>query len=278
MKLRLHLAACGLFALAGAAHAGNGVPHAVGGVPMSAGDDIVSVAKEAGSFGTLLAAAKAAGLVEALRGEGPITVLAPTDEAFAKLGDDAIADLLRPENKARLAAILTYHVIPGRILANDAIRAARAETLQGERVEFAIRGGRLTAGDANVVANDIEASNGVIHVIDSVLIPNDLPGATPRGRLVIGVYTEAPSRALAKQLGIDRHGSLLVTRLTDGGTAGKAGLEQYDVIVGIDGHPATDDQLKRAKEQRGYEGLLRLDIVRGGRNLHLDVPVGIERH
>tara|TARA_B100000678_G_scaffold266562_1_gene251538 strand:+ start:22443 stop:22988 length:546 start_codon:yes stop_codon:yes gene_type:complete len=131
--------------------------------------DIVATADAAG-FTTLLAAAKAAGLVEALQGDGPLTVFAPTDEAFAALGEDTINDLLKPENKDKLAGILKYHVIAGKVKAADlAGKTTTAETLNGS-VEIDGTDG-VMVGDATVIQADVEASNGVIHVIDTVLIP-----------------------------------------------------------------------------------------------------------
>ena len=128
--------------------------------------DIVETAVAAGSFETLVTAVEHAGLVDALKGEGPFTVFAPTDEAFAKLPADTVADLLRPENKARLKRVLTYHVVEGLVRKTDLLRSNTAGTLSGAPVTFGLR-----VGDANIVKADIACSNGVIHVIDSVLLP-----------------------------------------------------------------------------------------------------------
>lgn len=133
--------------------------------------DIIETAIAAGSFKTLAAALQAGGLVQALRGEGPFTVFAPTDEAFAKLPKGTIATLLKPENKQRLVEILTYHVVPGRISAVAALQAGKAKTLQKSSLTFALSNGQLTVSGRKVIKNDINASNGVIHVIDEVLIP-----------------------------------------------------------------------------------------------------------
>ena len=151
--------------------ASNGVIHVIDRVILPSDKNIVETAQSAGSFGTLLAAAKAAGLVDALTGAGPITVLAPSDDAFAKLPSGTVESLLRPENREQLKQVLLYHVIDGRVYADDAIKAGRAATLQGGTIAARIDGGRLMINGAGVVANDIEASNGVIHVIDRVLIP-----------------------------------------------------------------------------------------------------------
>lgn len=149
----------------------NGVIHVIDTVMMPAGDDIVATAASAGTFNTLLTAAKAAGLAELLQSEGPFTVLAPTDAAFAKLPAGTVESLLKPENKAQLASILKYHVIPGRVYASGAISAGSAKTAQGSSVIFDIRDGRLIVDGATISATNIDASNGVVHVIDSVILP-----------------------------------------------------------------------------------------------------------
>lgn len=138
----------------------------------TAGPDIVDVAVQAGSFKTLIAAAQAAGLVDALKGDGPLTVFAPTDEAFAKLGDEKIAELLKPENKAVLASILTYHVVPGKLMAEKVVKASAMDTLNGQRAEIVVKDGGAFIDGAKIVSTDIKASNGVIHVIDSVILPS----------------------------------------------------------------------------------------------------------
>lgn len=149
----------------------NGVIHVIDQVILPAADNIPATAEKAGSFKTLLSAASAAGLVEALSGKGPLTVFAPTDEAFAKLPAGTVSSLLKPENKAKLAAILKYHVISGRVYSDGAISAGKATTLQGNSVQIAVVDGAAKVNDANLVATDIDSSNGVIHVIDSVLLP-----------------------------------------------------------------------------------------------------------
>ena len=133
--------------------------------------DIVDTAVAAGSFNTLVAAVKAAGLVETLKGEGPFTVFAPTDEAFAKLPKETLADLLKPENKEKLASILTYHVVSGNVKAADVVKLKSAKTVNGKEVKISVDGDKVKVDDANVVKTDIATSNGVIHVIDSVILP-----------------------------------------------------------------------------------------------------------
>jgi uncharacterized surface protein with fasciclin (FAS1) repeats len=133
--------------------------------------DIVEIAASAGSFNTLVTAAKAAGLVDALKGEGPLTVFAPTDEAFAKLPAGTVESLLKPENTEQLRAILTYHVVPGRVTAAEVVNLTSAPTLNGRSLSISAREGKVTVDNARVVQTDIMASNGVIHVIDAVILP-----------------------------------------------------------------------------------------------------------
>lgn len=134
--------------------------------------DIVDTAVAAGSFKTLVAAVEAAGLAETLKGEGPFTVFAPTDEAFAKLPEGTVETLLKPENKEKLVAILTYHVVSGKVMAEKAVTLDKATTVQGKDIKLEVKDGKLTLNDSATVATaDVEASNGVIHVIDTVIMP-----------------------------------------------------------------------------------------------------------
>jgi uncharacterized surface protein with fasciclin (FAS1) repeats len=150
----------------------NGVIHVIDSVILPpAADDIVATAKKAGAFGTLLKAAVAAGLADTLAKDGPFTVFAPTDEAFAQLDQATLAGLLQPENKDQLAAILKYHVVSGKVMAEQASKLDEAKTLQGGALPLKVMDGKLHVGSATVVQADVVASNGVIHVIDSVLLP-----------------------------------------------------------------------------------------------------------
>ena len=133
--------------------------------------DIVAVASGAGSFNTLVAAVKAAGLVETLQGTGPFTVFAPTDEAFAKLPKGTVESLLKPENKEKLVAILTYHVVAGKVMAAD-VKTMKAKTVNGKSLDVKVADGAVTVDNAKVIKTDVAASNGVIHVIDTVVLPN----------------------------------------------------------------------------------------------------------
>lgn len=133
--------------------------------------DIVDTAVSTGQFNTLVAAVQAAGLVDTLKGDGPFTVFAPTDDAFAKLPSGTIELLLKPENKAMLTDILTYHVVPGKLMATDVVKMNDIKTVQGGSLKVTTMGNKVMINDANVLATDIMTSNGVIHVIDTVLMP-----------------------------------------------------------------------------------------------------------
>src|SRR5271165_4353740 len=133
--------------------------------------DIVDTAVAAGDFKTLAAALQAAGLVDTLKGPGPFTVFAPTDEAFGKLPAGTVEDLLKPENKQKLISILTYHVVAGKVMANEVVELHEAKTVNGQDLKIMIDGGKVMVDNANVVKTDIQCSNGVIHVIDAVLLP-----------------------------------------------------------------------------------------------------------
>jgi uncharacterized surface protein with fasciclin (FAS1) repeats len=132
--------------------------------------NIVETAVNAGSFNTLVAAVKAAGLVETLSGEGPFTVFAPTDEAFAQIPEDRLSALLA--DKEALTAVLTYHVVSGKVMAEDVVKLGSAETVNGQSVDIKVWNGKVMIDDAQVTAADVSASNGVIHVIDKVILPD----------------------------------------------------------------------------------------------------------
>jgi uncharacterized surface protein with fasciclin (FAS1) repeats len=137
----------------------------------AAQEDIVETAVNTGKFKTLAAALGAADLIDTLKGRGPFTVFAPTDEAFAKLPAGTVENLLKPENKDQLVAILTYHVVPGKVMAADVIRLKEAKTVNGKMLDIESKGDAVMVNDAKVTAADVAASNGVIHVIDTVILP-----------------------------------------------------------------------------------------------------------
>jgi uncharacterized surface protein with fasciclin (FAS1) repeats len=134
---------------------------------------VVEVAVANQDFSTLVAAVKAADLVETLSGAGPFTVFAPTNDAFAKLPKETLEDLLKPENKKKLAGILTYHVVPGKVMAKDVVELKNAKTVQGSKVKITVKEGTVMIDNAKVVKTDIPCKNGVIHVIDTVILPKE---------------------------------------------------------------------------------------------------------
>ena len=162
-------------------HCTNGVIHVIDKVLIPEAGDIVDVAvgSKAPTFQTLVAAVKAAGLVKALKAKGPLTVFAPTDAAFGRLPEGTIAMLLKPENRERLSSILTYHVVAGRVYSPKALQAGAASTLQGSKLSIRAKGGVAYVNDAQIVATDLDAANGVIHVIDTVLL-SEGDGCLPR--------------------------------------------------------------------------------------------------
>jgi uncharacterized surface protein with fasciclin (FAS1) repeats len=173
MKALFHSAVVGLALLSvtSAAWAGDTCPMAAATSHRTGAKDIVDTAVSAGNFKTLAAALQAAGLVDTLKGAGPFTVFAPTDEAFAKLPAGTLKELLKPESKAKLTAILTYHVVSGKVLAEDVVKLSEAKTVQGSSAKITVKDGKVKVDDANVVKTDIACANGVIHVIDAVILP-----------------------------------------------------------------------------------------------------------
>ena len=164
----------------------NGVIHVIDSVILpKEGKDIVDTAVGAGSFKTLVAAVQAAGLVDTLKGDGPFTVFAPTDEAFAKLPKGTVESLLKPENKGKLVSILTYHVVPGKVMAADVVKVKEAKTVQGQKVAVKVDNGKVMIDNANVLKTDIGCTNGVIHVIDAVILPSDKEQANASPKRVI---------------------------------------------------------------------------------------------
>ena len=167
MKSKLHAPIWAVISLAFVAVVANAGHHAT-----MAKKDIVDVAVGAGQFNTLAAALQAADLVDTLKGDGPFTVFAPTDDAFAKLPEGTVETLLKPENRDQLVSILTYHVVPGSVYAADVVKLSSATTVNGSAVSIQVQDGSVFVDNATVVKTDIGASNGVIHVIDSVILPN----------------------------------------------------------------------------------------------------------
>ncbi len=173
----------------------NGVIHVIDSVMLPSDKDIIATANGAGMFKTLLAAISTAELTGALQSDGPFTVFAPTDEAFAKLPAGTVDSLLRPENRDKLVSILKYHVASGRAFAADALKTEEIKTLQGGTVRVRIVNGKPRANDAMIVKTDIDASNGVVHVIDTVLMPSNktrMGAANPRRVIEVAIGHGAP--------------------------------------------------------------------------------------
>lgn len=194
------------FFLGIAAMAAMGVAQGSVSVANAAEKDIVTTAVEAGSFKTLAAALKAAGLVETLQGEGPFTVFAPTDEAFSKLPEGTVATLLKPENKAQLVAVLTYHVVPGKVAAAQVVKLNAAATVNGQRVQIKVQGDKVNVNQATVVTADIHCANGIIHVIDQVILPsaNNIPATADKAGTFKTLLAAAKAAGLVEVLSGDK--------------------------------------------------------------------------
>ncbi len=175
-------------------------------VTFAADKNIVETAVEAGKFKTLAAALGAAGLVDVLKGDGPFTVFAPTDEAFAKLPKGTVETLLKPENKAKLAGILTYHVVPGKVMAKDVVKVTGAKSVNGQRIDVKVDGSTVTVDGAKVAATDIVCSNGVIHIIDSVILPSDanIPAVADKAGMFKTLLAAAKAAGLVDALSGDK--------------------------------------------------------------------------
>lgn len=265
-----------------------------------AGKDIVMTAVEAGSFGTLAAALKAAGLVETLQGKGPFTVFAPTDEAFARLPEGTVETLLKPENKKQLIAVLTYHVVAGKVLAADVVKLDAAPTVNGQRVNIKVDDGKVQVDNANVVKTDIHCSNGVIHVIDQVILPSaeNIPQTAGNAGIFKTLLAAAKAAGLLEALSGDK--SLTVFAPTDDAFAALpkgtvetllkpenkdklAGILKYHVVAGrvfssdlLSGREVTSLQggklsvaMKDGKAMVLNAGLLKTDIDASNGVIHV---------
>ena len=215
----------------------------------AADKDIVTTAVEAGSFKTLAAALTAGGLVETLQGPGPFTVFAPTDEAFAKLPAGTLETLLKPENKGLLVGILTYHVVPGQVLAADVVKLKAAGTVNGQRVDIAVKDGSVKVDDANVVKTDIQCSNGVIHVIDAVILPStkNIPATADAAGSFKTLLAAAAAAGLVDAL--SGEGPLTVFAPTD---------EAFAKLP-----KGTVEGLLKPENQAKLAGILKLHVVSG---------------
>ena len=236
--------------------------------------DIVDVAAGNKSFTTLVAAVKAAGLVDTLKGKGPYTVFAPTDAAFAKLPKGTLQSLLKPENKKKLVSILTYHVVPGRVLAKD-VKSGRVKTANGSPLEIKLSRGDVTVNNAKVVATDVMASNGVIHVIDTVIIPQSIPPSRSSQR------TSSQSRSSSRgYLGVSVESSsrpkgLRIQQVYANTAAARGKLKRGDIILKINGSAVTSNSslISRLSKTKPNQKATLL-ISSGGNTKTLQVQLG----
>ena len=236
--------------------------------------DIVDVAAGNKSFKTLVAAVKAAGLVDTLKGKGPYTVFAPTDAAFAKLPKGTLQSLLKPENKKKLVSILTYHVVPGRVLAKD-VKSGRVKTANGSPLEIKLSRGDVTVNNAKVVATDVMASNGVIHVIDTVIIPQSIPPSRSSQR------TSSQSRSSSRgYLGVSVESSsrpkgLRIQQVYANTAAARGKLKRGDIILKINGSAVTSNSslISRLSKTKPNQKATLL-ISSGGNTKTLQVQLG----
>jgi uncharacterized surface protein with fasciclin (FAS1) repeats len=217
--------------------------------------NLVQVAQQAGSFGTLLKAAQAAGLAQTLASPGPFTVFAPTDDAFRRLGSHAVADLLKPENKDKLRAILLLHVVPAQVSAAQAAGLREAKTAAGPRVSLSLADGRLRVAGVAITATDIQASNGVIHVIDRVITPDRAKDALPEASSESAGSAESMTPVQLMQLAIERGSGLFNRGDADAcaalyEVACRAMLAMSDSAVTPQARTALRDALNNATQAR----------------------------
>ena len=236
--------------------------------------DIVEVAAGNKSFKTLVAAVKAAGLVDTLKGKGPYTVFAPTDAAFAKLPKGTLQNLLKPENKKKLISILTYHVVPGRVLAKE-VKSGRVKTANGSSFEIKLTEVGVTVNNAKVVATDVMASNGVIHVIDTVIIPQSSAPSPSSQR------TSSQSRSTSRgYLGVSvepssRPKGLRIQQVYSNTAAARGKLQRGDIILKINGSAVSSNSSligRLSKTEPGQKATLL--VSSGGKAKTVQVQLG----
>lgn len=231
----------------------NGVIHVIDNVILPESRTIPALAKDNGSFKTLLAAVEAAGLAETLSGPGPFTVFAPTDEAFAKLPKPVLGALLKPENKDTLTKILTYHVVSGRVTSVDAVKAGKAATLEGGSVAATSAGGKVMINASTVAIADIDAANGVVHAIDTVLIPESvaktlstLSMTTPRDVVELAINAGAPMFNHGDHAGCAKVYEVAMTALMAMPEASVSADQRMTLAKAMESGRATHDMGERA--------------------------------
>ena len=224
-------------------------------LPPKPANDLASAAEKAGSFKTLLAAVKAAGLMEVLTGDQALTVFAPTDEAFAKLPKGTVEALLKPENRDKLKAVLALHVVPGKVSAGDALNAGQSKSLSGGSLEFGISDGLFQVNGSTIVKTDINCDNGLIHVIDAVLLPSSASKDAGSGKTAAQMIEEAIERGVPVFNGGDHAGCATIYRKC---MMGIAQSDQVDDRIG----KVIGELVKRADQIE--DDSERAWILRGG--------------
>ncbi len=230
------------------------------GAALAGEKDIVDTAIGAGSFKTLVAAVQAAGLVETLKGKGPFTVFAPNDDAFAKLPAGTVESLLKPENKQQLVDILTYHVVAGKVLAADVVKLTEATTVNGAKARIIVKDGKVKVDNANVVATDVLASNGVIHVIDAVIMPTAVMEKPAAVAKLANIVDTAVAAGSFKTLAAALQAAGLVNTLKGGRWTVFAPTDEAFAKL-----PAgTLDNLLKPENKRQLRDILLYHVARGG--------------
>ena len=261
----------------------NGVVHIVDALLLPTTRDIRATLEASGRFNRFLSLLDVIDEDDLIPPGSQVTLLAPTDEAFSALSNEAVSMLKTRRNREVLRSLLENHVIAGRLTAAQAIAQSPIRTAQGSTLR-AMRDedGRLllqfTEKDtATVLAADLDTTNGLVQVVDALIVPPAGLKLTPDGRLVVGLFLDNAGSVLASQFALDGKRALVVSNLTEGGPAQKAGVLKNDVVVSINGQLATSAALSEAKEAVGYGGFIDFVIYRKGERLTIRVPVGVER-
>jgi len=261
----------------------NGVIHVIDAVLVPNTRDLLSTLKAEGRFRTLLELVDEGDLEDFIEQNAPLTLFAPSDEAFAKLDQYIVADLQRSRNRAALTDLLKRHILPGELPADALIGRGPVSSLAGAPLFVTRTPEAVTVADpsgnsrATVTRVDLDGPGGVIHQIDSVILPPDGLKIVPDGRLVVGVFPTAVSESLASQLGLRQRECFLVSNVVRDGPAVRAGLRKNDVVVFLDELPATSANLDLLKDRKGFGGVIQFDIIRSGERMTVPVTVGVDR-
>lgn len=261
----------------------NGVIHIVDSVLFPTTRDIRATLEASGRFGRFLSLLDAADEDELFPPGAQVTLLAPTDSAFGALSNESIAMLKTRRNRDALRSLLENHIISSRLtteqaVAQGSVQTSLGSTLRASRDDSDHVRLRFTEKDtATVLAADLETTNGLVQVVDSVIVPPAGLRLVPDGRLVVGLFLDRAGSVLASQFALDGETAMVVSNLTSGGPAEEAGIQKNDVVVAINGRIATSSELSEAKAKAGYGGLVEFTIYRKGEKLLIKVPVGVER-